>query len=343
MEYYVSTLAIYFVFYAVGAWTMNLQFGMGGIINFGAIIFEAIGAYAAALTTIGHSGLAVGEVYLFGTQLPFPLPLLAGGLAGGLLGALLGPAMMRKMRKDYQAAGTLVIAIIATQVVSQDQGLFNGSQGLASVPQPMSRYVVGVNYQWLFFGLTVVVGLGCYFIMQRLSRSPFGRSLRAIRDDEEAAAALGKNPWAARMIVFVVGGVVFGLMGALMVEFLTAWAPSSWGYNETFDLLVAVFLGGLGNQLGALLGGFIVGVVLLQLTAFLPTIGYPGLTFSLVWVLIGLVWVSVLWFRPKGILPGRPDLRLAQLGDRSLPWASLRHRVTGSAALWEPGERLLSE
>jgi branched-chain amino acid transport system permease protein len=343
VEYYISTLAIYFVFYAVGAWTMNLQFGLGGIINFGAIIFEAVGAYTAALTTVGHSGLTVGETYIFGAQWPFPLPLLAGGLAGGLLAAVLGPAMMRKMRKDYQAAGTLVIAIIAAQVVAQDQGLFNGSQGLASVPQPMSQYVGGVTYQWLFFGLAVVVGFACYFVMQRLSRSPLGRSLRAVRDDEEAAAALGKNPWAIRMIVFVVGGVTLGLMGALMVEFLTAWAPSSWGYNETFDLLVAIFLGGLGNQLGALLGAFIVGVVLLQLTAFLPTIGYPGLTFSLVWVLIGLVWVAVLWFRPKGILPARPDLRLAQLGDRSRPWASVWQRVGGTGRLWEPSERLLSE
>jgi len=342
VEYYISTLAIYFVFYAVGAWTMNLQFGMGGIINFGAIIFEAVGAYAAGVTSIGHSGFALGETYLFGTRWPFPMPLLVGGLAGGLLAAVLGPAMMRKMRKDYQAAGTLVIAIIAAQVVGQDQSLFNGSQGLASVPQPMSQFVGGVGWQWLFFGLCVVVGLACYFIMQRMSRSPFGRSLRAIRDDEEAASALGKNPWATRMIVFVVGGVVFGLMGALMVEFLTAWAPSSWGYNETFDLLVAIFLGGLGNQLGALLGGFIVGVVLLQLTAFLPTIGYPGLTFSLVWILIGLVWVVVLWFRPKGIIPARPDLQLAQLGDRSRPWAWLWRRATGSVQMLEP-ERLLSE
>lgn len=343
MDYYISTLAIYLVFYAVGAWTMNLQFGMGGIINFGAIIFEAVGAYAAALTTIGHTGLGIGETYLFGSQLPFPVPLLAGGVAGGLLAVVLGPAMMRKMRKDYQAAGTLVLAIIAAQVVAQDQGLFNGSQGIAGVPQPMSQYVGGVGYQWLFFGLSLLVGGACYFMMQRLSRSPFGRSLRAIRDDEEAAGALGKNAWASRMIVFVVGGVVFGLMGALMVEFLTAWAPSSWGYNETFDLLVAIFLGGLGNQLGALLGGFIVGVVLLQLTAFLPTIGYPGLTFSLVWILIGLVWVGVLWFRPKGILPASPDLQLAQLGNKSRPWASLWQRVGGPKPLFDPSEKLASE
>lgn len=343
MDYYISTLAIYFVFYAVGAWTMNLQFGMGGIINFGAIIFEAVGAYVAGVTAIGHSGFAVGETYLFGAQWPFPLPLLAGGAAGGLLGAVLGPAMMRKMRKDYQAAGTLVLAIIAWQVVSQDQGLFNGSQGLASVPQPMSQYVGGVTYQWLFFGLCVVVGLCCYFVMQRMSRSPFGRSLRAVRDDEEAASALGKNPWALRMTVFVVGGIIFGLMGALMIEFLTAWAPTSWGYNETFDLLVAIFLGGLGSQIGALFGGFVVGVVLLQLTAFLPTIGYPGLTFSLVWILIGLVWVVVLWFRPKGVFPAKPDLQLAQIGNRSRPWAALWRRATGAPQLFEPAERLVSK
>jgi len=316
MGYYISALAVYLVFYAVGAWTLNLQFGMGGIINFGVIIFEAVGAYAAAVTSIGRSGLALGETYFWGAQWPFPLPLLAGGVAGGALALLLGPAMMRRMRKDYQAAGTLVIAIIASQIVTNDAKLLNGANGLTSVPQPFNQHFTSPTaYQWTFFAGAAVIALACLLVMQRLSRSPFGRTLRAVRDDEEAAAALGKNAWGTRMIVFVVGGAILGLVGALTVEFITAWSPASYGYQESFDLLVAIFLGGLASQLGAFIGAFIIGVVLLQLTAFLPTIGYPGLTDSLVWVLIGLVWLGILWFRPQGLIPARPALRLAERAE----------------------------
>jgi ABC-type branched-subunit amino acid transport system permease subunit len=319
MGYYVSSLAIYLVFYAVGAWTLNLQFGMGGIINFGVIIFEAAGAYAAAVTSIGRSGLALGETYFWGVKWPFPLPLLAGGVAGGVLALVLGPAMMRRMRKDYQAAGTLVIAIIASQIITNDAKLLNGANGISGVPQPFNQYFTSPTaYQWAFFCGAAVIGLACLFVMQRLSRSPFGRTLRAVRDNEEAAGALGKNAWGTRMIVFVIGGAILGLVGALTVQFITAWSPASWGYQESFDLLVAIFLGGLASQLGAFIGAFIIGVVLLQLTAFLPTIGYPGLIDSLVWVLIGLVWVGMLWFRPQGLLPPQPALRLAERAEAGI-------------------------
>jgi branched-chain amino acid transport system permease protein len=221
--------------------------------------------------------------------------------------------MMRRMRKDYQAAGTLVIAIIASQIITNDAKLLNGANGLSGVPQPFNQdFTSPAAWQWAYFGWAALIALACLFVLQRISRSPFGRTLRAVRDSEEAAAALGKNPWLTRMIVFVVGGAILGLVGALTVEFLSAWSPASWGYQESFDLLVAIFLGGVASQFGAFIGAFLVGVVLLQLTAFLPSFGYPGLIDSLVWILIGLVWIVMLWFRPQGLIPARPALRLAE-------------------------------
>ena len=317
MSYYIATLAVYMVVYALGAWALNFQFGLGGIVNFAFIIFESAGAYAAAITSLGHSGTAYGETYFWGAHWPFPFPLIAGLLAGGILAALVGLITMRKIRRDYQAATMLVIAIIANQVVTNAPGFLNGAAGLAGVPKPLSGNLGANVYQWYFVAGAVVLGILAYLFFDRIGSSPFGRSLRALRDNENAAAAVGKNLWGIRMTAFIVGGCVAGLAGAVLVEYIGAWSPGAWTYTETFVLLVAVIFGGAGNQLGALMGAFLVGVVLSQLTLFLPSVGYPGLIDSLQWVVIAVVWLLVLWFRPKGIVPERTALNLGRLDIRS--------------------------
>jgi branched-chain amino acid transport system permease protein len=318
VSYYLATLAVYLVIYALGAWALNTQFGLGGIVNFAFIVFQSIGAYAAAITTLGSSGSLAGQTYFWGTTWPFPLPLVAGTVAGGLLALVVGPATMRKMRRDYQAAAMLVLALIANQIVTNDTHLFNGAAGLAGVPQPlMNSLGLDLNsYDWLYVAFAAVIAAAAFVMFRRLSLSPFGRTLRALRDDEEAALAVGKNAWGTRMAVFVLGGAIAGLAGALLIEFIGAWSPSAWSYQETFILLVAVILGGTGNEIGVFLGAFLVGIVLLQLPSFLPPIGYPGLIDSLQWIVVGLVWLLVLWFRPRGLIGEKPHLALARAKGR---------------------------
>jgi ABC-type branched-subunit amino acid transport system permease subunit len=316
------------VVYALGAWAMNFQFGFGGIVNFAFIIFESAGAYAAAITSLGQAGKTYGEAYFWGAHWPFPMPLVAGAIAGGLLAAVLGIVTMRKIRRDYQAATFLVIAIIANQVVTNATGFLNAGAGLAGVPKPLGEYFSANVYQWLYVAGAVVIGIVVFLFFQRIGNSPFGRTLRALRDNENAAAAVGKNLWGTRMIAFIVGGTVAGLAGAILVEYIGAWSPGAWTYTETFVLLVAVIFGGVGNQIGSLIGAFLVGVVLSQLTLFLPAIGYPGLIDSLQWVVISIVWLLVLWFRPKGIVPERPFLNLA----KSRIGTSDSHRIRSAFA-----------
>jgi branched-chain amino acid transport system permease protein len=313
MSFYISTLCVYFVIYALGALSLNFQFGVGGIVNFAFIIFEAIGAYVAAITSLGspHGALAFGQRFLWGASWPFPLPLVAAGAAGGLLALVIGPATMRKMRRDYQAAATLAIALIANQVISNATGLFNGAAGLAGVPAPMSNLTASFTaYHWIYVVWAAILGLVGYVVMTRLSKSPFGRTVRAIRDDEDAAVAIGKNLLRTRLCVFVIGGVVAGVTGGLLVEFIGAWGPSAWGYAESFVILQAVILGGVGNERGALIGAFLVGIVLSEGPRLIPAIGYPGLIDSLEWIVIGGIYLIVLWFRPQGLLPERPALSL---------------------------------
>lgn len=336
MSFYLSTIAVYFVVYALGALGLNLQFGLGGIVNFGFIVFEAAGAYAAALTSIGSSanGAAQSETYFWGTSLPFPIPLILAGVVGGLLALVIGPATMRKMRRDYQAAAMLSFALIANQVVGNTAGFLNGGNGLANVPAPL-RSLGGLSlssYHWVYVGWAFLLGIVIFVICRWISYSPFGRTVRMLRDDEEAASSLGVNAWTVRMRLFVVGGVIAGLTGGLLVEFIGAWSPSAWSYQETFVLLQAVILGGVGSEYGAVFGALIVGVILLQLPSFLPAIGYPGLIDSLQWIVIGLVYLVVLWFAPQGTFRERATLRL---GRRDL--RRVRKKTPATQTLPESG------
>ena len=322
MSFYITITAVYFVVYALGAVALNMQFGLAGIVNFGFIVFEAAGAYAAALTSVGSSaqGRSLSETYFWGTSLPFPLPLIIAGVVGGLLALLIGPVTMRKMRRDYQAAAMLAFALIANQVVGNSATFLNGGNGIANVPAPF-RSLWGLSqngYDWLYTGWALVLGIVIFIFVRLLSRSPFGRTARMLRDDEDAAVSLGVNAWSVRMKLFVIGGVIAGITGGILVEFIAAWSPGAWNYQETFVLLQAVILGGVGSDYGAVFGAFIVGVVLLQLPSFLPTFGYPGLIDSIQWIVIGSVYLIILWFLPKGTFPERPSLNLGSRAKRRL-------------------------
>jgi len=115
-----------------------------------------------------------------------------------------------------------------------------------------------------------------------------------------------------RMQVFVIGGAVAGLSGALLVQYIGAWSPGAWGYAETFVIFTAIFVGGLGNYGGVALGILLVPIIFLEIPQFLPQIGYPGLIDSLEWVVIGLLWMLCLYVRPQGLIRERKNLA----GDR---------------------------
>ena len=310
MSYYLSTVVVYFGVDLLAAWALNIQFGWAGVPNFAFIIFQAVGAYVAAIAMLGpDSGANSFQRYVhFGAQLPFPLPLLAAALAGALLALVVGVIATLRLRRDYQAAVFLLVGLIASQVVSGDVGLFNGSNGLAAIPPPLQGPLNSLSlsdYQWVYAGFVVVVALLAFALIRRLGKSGWQRGLRATRDDEAAASALGLNVAAMRLQVFVLGGAIAGLSGGLLVGFITAWAPGSWGYAETFAILTGIILGGSGSIWGVILGTFFVQIVFIEVPSFLPEFGYPGLIDKLEWIVIGFMWLAVLVLRPRGIIPER--------------------------------------
>jgi len=318
--FYISTLVIYFGVDLLSGISLNLQYSYAGVINFGYIVFQAAGAYAAAVMTLGPSGGASSfQQYVFGANLPFPLPLLVATAVGAALSALVGLFSLRRIRRDYQAALLLIVSLIAIEIVQADVPLFNGSNGLTGVPRPLAAVLPlsPQGYQWAYAAWVLFLCALVYLLVRWLSRSPWGRALRAMRDQEDAASAVGLNVTALRLQVFVIGGAIAGLSGGLLVQFIGAWSPDAWGYAETFVIFTAIFIGGVGNYRGVVLGVLLVPIIFIQLPQFLPQIGYPGLTDSLEWVIIGLLWMLCLLLRPRGLLPERRSIALPDLSSRS--------------------------
>lgn len=308
MSYYLYTLGIYFAVDALAALGLNLQYGLTGIINFAFIVFQAVGAYAYALTSIGQSGRVLSEHYFFGVTLPFPVPYLMAALAGGVFALIFGPIALRRMRRDYQAAVTLAVGIILNQFLATYVPALNGAAGLSNIPGPFTRQFIPVSTTWVLVYMlgALAVTAVAFAGVQYVTRSRFGLMLRALRDDDDATMISGVNPIWPKLWSFVLGGVLGGLSGGILVGFVGSWGPSSWTYGETLVILVGILLGGSGNNRGVLLGTLLVGVVFFQGVQFLPEIGYPGLVDQLETVLTGVIWLAVLWYRPRGLIPERP-------------------------------------
>jgi branched-chain amino acid transport system permease protein len=324
LQFYATTLLVYAGVDIMAAWGLNLQFGTAGLLSFAFIVFQAVGAYTAGVLALGPPTDNGGfQHYIGGYAWPFPLPILAATAAGAVLAVPIGLVALRRLRSDYQAVALLVVSIIATSVATNETRLFNGAAGIALVPHPLAVQLGGdpLTYQWFYVGFTAAVCLLVYFVVHRVTHSPLGRAMRAMRDNEYAAAALAKNVTGLRLLGFAIGGAIGATSGALLVLFIGTWAPSAWLYPETFVLLSAIIIGGTNNSLGIVVGVLLVPIGFAESTRFLPAIGHPGLIDALQWIAIGLLILIFLWFRPQGILPERKhrysdDGRLISIAQR---------------------------
>ena len=311
-QYYASLLLVYLGVDIIAALGLNLQFGVTGILNFAFIIFQAAGAYVYALCTLGPPGpgnlLGAGfQTYVWGTSLPFPIPFVVATLAGAGLSFLVGTLILPRLRGDYQAMAFLVVSLIATGVVTNRIGLLNGANGLSLVPKPLLDQL-GLDlpdYRWFYVGLTAFFCVVCWLAMHRLTSSPLGRALRTVRENEQAALALGKDVRKLRMLAFLIGGGLAGLSGALLVGFISAWAPGSWVYAETFVFITAVIVGGFGSNLGVIIGVLLVPILFGEATRFLPEVGQATWIDAGQLIAYGALTLIFLWFRPRGVFPER--------------------------------------
>jgi branched-chain amino acid transport system permease protein len=330
--FYAINILIYAAVDAMACLGLNQQFGVAGIANFGFIIFQAAGGYAAAILALPPDTANGGfQSYIGGWNLPFPLPWLGAAVAGGLVALPFAFLFGRRLRGDFAAVGLLVTAVLLNLLVTNYRPFLNGDAGLSLIPTPLRGNnmfsVEPLSYQWQFVAGIIVLGALVYLLLRRITESPYGRSLRAMRDNDLVADSLGKNLLSMRTAMLVTGGAIAGLSGGILVTYITTWSPAEWGYAETVVLFAAVIIGGAGNRLGAVLGAVLVPVGFEEVTRYIPTSNNlpPNLIPSLEWVAIGALIIGFLWFRPQGILPERKRvIRVAAVaapdGRRATGW-----------------------
>ncbi len=324
--FYLTTIIVYGAVDAMACMALNVEFGFAGISNFGFIIFQSAGAYTAAVLSMPRAATSNGgfQQYVLGWSLPWPLPWIGAALVGGLLALPFVFLVGKRLRGDFAAVGLLVSAVLLNVLVKDYVPFLNGDAGISIVPAPFQSFwdPQALGYQFAYGGVAVVLTIIVYFFFRRLTESPYGRSLRAMRDNDIVADSLGKNLRLQRTTTLVVGGMVAGLSGAILVGFISLWAPGAWGYAETIVLFAAIILGGAGNHKGAVLGAILVPLGFEEVTRFLPPVANPTLVPALEWVAIGLLIILFLWFRPEGILPERRRILSGAPAKGAAPVAS---------------------
>jgi len=310
--------------YALLSFGLNAQWGFSGLINFSVAAFFGIGAYGAALASASTSPLAGGLNPIVG--------LLIALVLATMLALFIGIPTLR-LRADYLAIASIGLAEVVRIVILNERQWTNGSAGIRGIPSffegwpvlstlpdtmpgiaitalPSANIVLGTSF-WralLNVGLVLAFVGGSYFVLKRAHRSPWGRLLRTIRSDEDLARALGKNTYAYKMQAFVLGSLIMALAGVFYAHLNLYVSPGDLDPITTFYVWVAVILGGSGSNRGALFGGVVI-VAIREGTRFLNEFGaIPFDAAPLRLLLIGVIIVLLMRFRPQGVLPPQREL-----------------------------------
>jgi branched-chain amino acid transport system permease protein len=297
---YGSFFLVFASVFAVMVLGLNLQWGTTGLFNVGIAGFVAIGAYTSALLTTPETAGRIGG---FGWSMFWGC--LGAMLTSGIAGLLVGTAALR-LRHDYLAITTFGIAVTVQLVALNAQWLTGGPFGVQFIPRPWQAALgTGVHWNLAYLALVLAVLGAGYWAIERLVRSPWGRVLRAIREDEYAAAALGKSAFRFRLQAFVIGSMLMGLGGALYAHFVGYIAPEDFLPILTFQLWAMLIVGGSGNNRGAILGAYVVWSFWAISGGLLRNIvpqSEQARGAALQVVLIGVLIALMLLWRPRGLM-----------------------------------------
>lgn len=286
--------------YSLLTLALNLEFGKTGLIDLGIVAFFGIGAYTYTLLTAPPPGPA--DKYVVGLGLPMVVGVVAAMLVAAAFAFLIGLPTLR-LRGEYLAIATYAFAEVIRQIFANEEWLTNGVVGFHSLPQPFQRYFGGQGYQFFLMLLIVVIVLVVFILLRSLSRSPFGRTLKAIRENEEVALSVGKNLAGFKMRSFVLSAAVAGLAGACYTWYTTVVVPSMFISEVTWVAWISLVLGGTGNFLGAMLGTLIL-IGAQEATRFFQASAEMATVLAAIrFVAMGALIILIIRLNPRGILP----------------------------------------
>ncbi len=289
--------------YAILSLALNVQWGMTGLFNIGIAGFYAVGAYTTAIFTTPPS-----TEHLGGLGMPFVVGLLAAMVVSGLLAVVIGLITLN-LRADYLSIASIGIAEIVRLIFKNEAWIGNGVRGIPSIPRPIS------DDPLVYLLVVAVILVLAYLAVERIRKAPWGRVLRAVRENELGTQAAGKNVYRFRLEAFVLGSVLMGLGGALYAHFIGFISPEAFEpVFATFLIWVMLIAGGSGSNKGAVLGAFLIWLVWSGtelITGLLPA-AYVTQGSALRVLLIGVLLQVILLRRPQGIIPEeRPQVRSA--------------------------------
>lgn len=278
--------------YALLAMSLNLSWGTAGMVNLGLTGFFALGAYASGITTLAGAPIVVG---------------IAVAVAVGVVTGWVVAVCTSRLRDDYLAIVTLGIAEVLRLVALKERWLTNGAEGLSSIPGPLKQQLSSQQFNNFYLLLMSFVVAIVFLAMRRLDKSPYGRTLKAIREDPELVPFAGKAVSRFKIAAFVLATALATLSGALYVHYQSYISPDHFAPILTIYIFLAVTAGGPGRPAGAVLGAYGV-IVFVELTRFMAEM-LPGISAvqaaSVREMMIGAALLLVLLFKPTGLLPER--------------------------------------
>jgi len=296
MDYLVH-IAVMACLYVILTASFNLLVGYAGLFALAHAGFYAFGAYTVAILATE-----------FG--LPFPIPLLIGAGLTAVVGAFVALPALR-IGGHYLVIITLAFQVIVLAILLNSKPLTGGPDGIAGIPQ-IDLFGWRLEQAIDFLPLAIVMAGLCLWICWRLANSPFGRALRAMREDELAAEGVGKNIIYMKVMVFMIAAGLAAAAGGLFARYVTFVGVESFGVDETIYILAMVILGGTANIWGSLVGAIVL-VVLPELLKFLDL--PPDIADKSRQILYGLMLIIILRVRPQGLLPERVTISTRHLSD----------------------------
>jgi branched-chain amino acid transport system permease protein len=284
---YLLHIFIVFLIYAIFAISLNLELGYTGLYNFGHVAFFGIGAYTSALLSLAGYPVTLGMV--------------GGMLLAGVLGTLLAIPALR-LSGDYFGIATLSFGEIVRLFFLNERWLTKGPMGLPGIPRPagIGEGVAGLP-RFLIFCLLLTVMV--FLVTRRITRSPFGRALKVVREDEYVAQALGKNTLSFKVRAVAVGSILAGLAGSLWAHYISYISPADFTLTETILVLLCVVLGGRGTNRGPILGAFVI-IFFQEVIRFLPIPpDFGRFVAPLQGMVYGAALIILMLKRPEGLLP----------------------------------------